>query len=154
MADPLTISLLVATTGMTAYSSIKQGQASQLAYDAQSKEEELRAKQVETNVAIEEAERKKRLMEALSSQNAAFGMQTGGSAQALLESGMQEEVEATNITRLGGQVESGLFRARSIASRQAGRSAYSAGLVKAGTSLLSGGIDIAKVGTTPKTGGK
>lgn len=147
MGDPVTTTLIVASVasaGVSAYSSIQAGKASYQAAEFERAQYEEQSKVAEVQALDEEADRKRRLNQVLSS-NMAAAAAMGVSTEGRSFLAIQEESEAEanrDIGRIRLNAKSDKYR-NSLAAQQAkmsGKAAMKSGYTGAATSLLSGGV--------------
>lgn len=125
--------LLATTTAVSAYSSVQQGKA-------QSKAAEAQARQAETDARTQTIERKRALIETLAAQN--VGAAAQGRTISSISTLQQEDVrraEYDNTLIKGGA------SAQVNAYKYAGKTAQQQGYLNAGSSLLQGGMNFAKL---------
>ena len=146
MGDPVTIAVL---GGLQAVSSIQQGNAQAAQYKTQAASMDLEAKAAETNAAIEEAQRRERLREILSTQRAqmaAAGVSSSSiSGRVLEEASMSEMMREQRISNLSSKVSRGISDINISGAKAAAKSAKIGGYTSALTTLGKTAYDIKKV---------
>lgn len=146
----LTSAVLGASTALQIGSTIMQGQAAADAANFEAAQADLQARTEETQAAIEEEDRQKRLRSMLSTQNAVFAASniTGGIEGTLSANALSESNRQTRLNALASDTTVSQFENQAAASRSAAGSAKTASYVKAGTSLLNfAGTEFDKRGT-------
>mgnify|MGYP006883057681 CR=1 FL=1 len=125
--------LLAATTAVSAYSAVQTGKA-------QSKAAEAQARQAENDATTQLVERKRALIQTLAQQNVGAAAQgrTISSISALQSEDIRRSGYDETLIKGGAAAEAG-------ALRSAGQAAKTAGYMKAGSSLLGGATQYAKL---------
>lgn len=151
MGDPVTIAVL---GGLQAVSSIQQGKAQAAQYKTQAASMDLEAKAAETNAAIEEAQRRERLREVLSSQKAqmaAAGVSSSSiSGRVLEEASTNKMMQEQRIANLSTSTSSAINRLNISGAKKAATSAVIGGWLGGASSAGTTGYNIYKT-SIPKT---
>lgn len=144
---------------MGAYAAISGGQAAKKAADYNAAVYEQQANLSQAAAESEAADRRRRARYLLGTQLAATGASNlqleGSPLLAMVDSGVQEDLEARRI-RYKGYLQSVGYGSQAALSRYEGRQAAAAGYIGAGTSLLRGVSTIAgtyALKPPPKTSG-
>lgn len=151
MADPATIAIVasVASAGFGAVSAISQSKSQQKIAERNAQIAEQQAVQIEQEAAFEESLKRSQTQKLKARQRAAQGasggaVDIGSDLLVLEETAVLGEIDALTI-RYRGQVESGRARAQAGTDRFTGRVARQTGILKAGTSLLTGVTSVSGV---------
>ena len=144
MADPATLAAVasIASAGFGVISSISQAKSQQKIAERNAQIAEQQALQIEQEAAFEESLKRSQTQKLKARQRAAQGASGGpvGEFSNLLvleESAVLGEIDALTI-RYRGDVAAGRARAQAATDRFGGKVARQTGLLKAGTSLLTG----------------
>lgn len=142
MSDPITAGLILAGTTMSAIGSIQQGKAAEQAaeYNAQTSMEQAAAARAEGEAEAQRLRREgRRNIGTMRASISKSGVTSQGSPMlALAESAAMNELDVLN-TRYSAQSSARASERQAGLQRAEGRSAKRAGLIGAGTSLLTGG---------------
>jgi hypothetical protein len=135
MADPISISLMAASTLLSAGSQLSAGRTA-------AKEAELSAQTAELGATQREVDRKERLAQAMATANAQAGAAGiaafEGSPLTILQQSIENEQTATERDQFNTRVSTLMTRAR-------GKTAKRQAQVGAFTSLLQGGSNVAQL---------
>lgn len=150
MGDPITWALIgtAATAGLGAFSSIQQGNAQAAAADFERQQYEEQRSMNKIQALDEEADRRRRLNQVISSNQAAaagMGVNTDGSRSflAIQDDAKTEAERDIGRIRLNAASQNRRYSLAADQAAMAGKSARRAGYVGAGTSLLQGGTSMA-----------
>jgi hypothetical protein len=161
MGDPVTTALVVGTVASTAVSAgaaYQQGQAAEAASEAQARQREIQAENQEIAAAQEEAQRRQELtdtLETIQSIRASRGLQQDSpTGQAITRTNIRRGERDIQIGRFNRRQGASRARMAADAARQRGSAAATGGMLRAGSSLLSGatrGLTLAQ--SPPSSGG-
>lgn len=126
--------LSLASTGLSMLASVRAGQAQQVQYEMQARQEAAAARDAEI-------ERKQRLVKALASQTALRGAQGISAYQGSPAAMMQEDIRQAEYASLIGQSNLDM---RTTQLQTEGRQAVQSGYLSAGSSLLDYGERVAR----------
>jgi hypothetical protein len=137
--------LMTIGTGLSAFSSYSQGKAMSKAAKAQADAEIRRAEEEKLLTELEEMRLRKDARKFMSTQRALYGKAgvtfEGSPIEVMAETAYEAEFDA-QILRHGGEVRATAYEERARALRGAAGGYRAAGLLKAGTSLLTGASSI------------
>lgn len=137
--------LMAVSTGVSAYSSFSAGRAQSKAAKQQAEIEFQRAEEEKLLTEIEEMRLRKDARRFIGRQKALYGTAgvtfEGSPTEVMAETAYEAEWDV-QILRHGGEVRASIYEQRAAAQRGAAKEIKAAGLLKAGTSLLTGGVSI------------
>jgi len=144
MADPATLAVIgsIASAGFGAISAISQSKSQQKIAERNAQIAEQQALQIEQEAAFEESLKRSKTQKLKARQRAAQGasggaVDVGSNLLVLEETAVLGEIDALTIRYRGG-VSAGRARAQAATDRFGGQVARQTGVLKAGTSLLTG----------------
>ena len=141
MGDPVTTAMIMG--GFQVASSIGSGMAQKKQLEAQAQEYDMKAVQVETNAALQDAERAKQLQKIIASQNALFAARgigsTSGTAMSLMETSMSDAAHESAIANKEAQINSQLFQNQASSLRATKSNALSSSIMQG---LMDAGMTI------------
>ncbi len=129
-------------TGVSALGQYRQGQATEAAQEYNAKVSEANAEAIKAKAAYEEDISRDKLKRLMGTQRALYGkagvdISSGSPLLVLADTAAQGEKEALAI-RYGGDVEATQQKNQARLQRLYGKSAYSSGLIGAGSTFFSG----------------
>lgn len=142
--------LLIASTVISAATSVAAGSASKqaAAYETQQYREQAEMAKLEASNAslqrLEESERVRRANIAIASANGVLP-NSSRSFLAIQKHGEDVFLRDQALIKLGGRNRVSQLQGQANQTASAGRTAFRAGIMKAGTSLISGGMDYAEL---------
>lgn len=144
----ITIAATVISTAIGVYSAYQQGQAQQKAAKDNAKAAENQATATRNAAMVREQQHRERIRHLAGTQRAvagASGLEEAGSPLLVMADTLEQaELDAQRI-RYGGEVSATGFEAQSRLSRFQGDQASRAGMIGAGSTLLSGAASAARV---------
>lgn len=153
MGDPVTTGL-IASAVMGGVSSIQQGMAQSAQYKTQAKAMELQSAAAETNAAVEEAQRRERLREILSTQKAQMagaGVSSSSiSGRVLEEASTNAMMKEQRLANLSSKVAKGVNDINISGTKAAAKSAVVGGVMSGLASAGTAGFSAYKIGGAKK----
>lgn len=141
MGDPMTIAMIAG--GFQVASSVGAGFTQKKQLEGQAQEYDTKAAQVETNAAIQDAQRSAELQKIIASQNALFASRgigsTSGTALSLMDTSLNDAAHESATANKAAQINSQIYQNQASSLRASKSNALSSsimgGLLNAGTTI-------------------